>query len=162
MAATIALSSSAALADRPTPRACTEHPCPGYAYEVVYRLADGDIVALSAYDPCGPPYYDCQARRPTMLLEPGEAWLNIAGDPRVREIMENMDDFSVDLRSLTIVRKPQVSSPASLSENVESGPTQVAPPQASGGISSQEVASVALAAVAILLSLLVRSSRSRE
>lgn len=90
----------------PQPTPCTDHPCKGYVYELVYRVSDGYITGVSAYDPCGPPYYDCGATRPIVSLVSGEAWMNIADNPNVVDIMFHAPDYRVDLNTLEIVPRP--------------------------------------------------------
>jgi hypothetical protein len=79
--------------------------CPGYAYELVYWEADGSINSFSVYDACGPPYYDCAATKPATILAPGQAWMNIAGDPRVKDLMLNGGDYNVDIETLELNKK---------------------------------------------------------
>lgn len=85
-------------------RPCRGHPllgedpdCMGYAYELVYWEADGKINSFGIYDACGPPYYDCSATRPAAILQPGQDWMNLAGDDRVKDLMQNMESYYVDV-----------------------------------------------------------------
>jgi hypothetical protein len=68
-------------------------PCAGFAYELVYWQADGRINSFGVYDACGPPYYDCAATKPSAILAPGQAWMNLFGDDRVKDLMQNLDGY---------------------------------------------------------------------
>ena len=110
-----------AIADPGTPTAwptpCNDHPCSGYAYELVYRVSHGRITGVSSYDPCGPPYFDCAATRPIVTLTVGEDWMNIASNPDVADIMFHFPDYKVDLDTLEIVRRaPQAATEAAEDE----------------------------------------------
>ncbi len=80
-------------------------PCEGFAYELVYWEADGKINSFGVYDACGGPYTDCAAAKPSAILEPGQAWMSLFGDPRVKDLMQHMDAYYVDVETKQLRKK---------------------------------------------------------
>jgi len=112
------------------PLMCTDHPCSGDAYEVVYRVSDGQILSLTQYDPCGPPWFDCEAKKPVAILQPGEDWVNLNGDPRVGEVMKDFTNFRVDVNTREVIgplksSAPVPGAPAESADSSEGGAVEL-------------------------------------
>lgn len=158
-------------APTPWPTPCVNHPCAGYVYELIYRVTDGAITKFSAYDPCGPPYFDCSASWPTTSLADDEAWMNIAGHPNVVDIMFHADRYRVDLNTLEIVSRgpPAETQPPAARMAATSTPERNSSEAASPGGNGDNgipaailvLTGIAAAGVVSLVAGLWRSTRSR-
>jgi hypothetical protein len=110
-------STSAATADTQAPPAppsalgdppgCA-NPCPQYTYQLGYRVDDGTIDSVESLDP--------KSSGTGLILEPGEAVLDITGDPRLLDIMYQMDAFAVQDGQVVQVREIVAATPTSADE----------------------------------------------
>jgi hypothetical protein len=86
-----------------TDEVCTENPCPGYRYVVVYRESDGWIRGAVGWPAVG----DALGGAIPMDVRPGEAVLEITGDERlIGDLWRHFDDYFVDARARRLAKRP--------------------------------------------------------
>ena len=130
---------------------CVDHPCVGLVYEAEYDAVSGEIISISVYDPCGPPWYDCSASRPISMLGVGRAWVHIAAGPEVAEIMVDASAFRIDPVTQEVIRIAPVSPTEE--PGVGSLPVAVAEDGSGGGTSwlmnTEAIVALSIALVAL-------------
>ena len=79
-------------------RACG-HPCPGFQYDLHYRIRDGRINSVTGWQ-----VWDPEAGGP--VLQEGEAEIDVTHHPELLQIRGSLSRYYVDLESGEVKQRP--------------------------------------------------------